>query len=84
MLQIQESKRQLTSLARVIVDELLGDFGNRNDLSNWFDREDTATTALVKKPNPRNTQNAAKLQELEIEIARYVESGTSLIYHNCS
>ncbi|GAB7340375.1 hypothetical protein MBLNU457_6819t1 [Dothideomycetes sp. NU457] len=61
---------QARHAARVIVDELLADFGNRNDLSNWFDREDTATTALVKKPNPRNIQNAAKLQELEVEIAR--------------
>ena len=74
----------LTSLARVIVDELLGDFGNRNDLSNWFDREDTAATALVKKPNPRNAQNAMKLQELETELARYVEFGTSLDYDHCS
>ena len=70
---------KLTILARVIVDELLGDFGNRNDLSNWFDREDTPATALIKKPNPRNVQNAVKLQELEAELLRYVDlfSGTS-------
>lgn len=41
-------------------------------MSNWFDREDTAPAVLVKKPNPRNVQNAAKLQELEAELARYV------------
>lgn len=72
---------KLTILARVIVDELLGDFGNRNDLSNWFDREDTATTALVKKPNPRNVQNAAKLQELEVEIGRCVIFAKRPDYH---
>lgn len=39
-------------------------------MSDWFNREDIAPTALVKKPNPRNVQNAAKLQELELEVKR--------------
>ncbi|KAK8215292.1 hypothetical protein M8818_001913 [Zalaria obscura] len=56
--------------ARAIQNELLNEFGSRNDMSNWFDREDTAPAVLVKKPNPRNVQNAAKLQELEAELAR--------------
>lgn len=61
--------------ARVVQEELLAEFANRSELSNWFDRpEDTTQTvsSLVKKPNPRNVQNAAKLAELEAEVARYV------------
>jgi len=60
-------------LARVIQDELLNEFGNRNDLSNWFDRQDSPPpAAVVRKSNPRNAQNALKLQELEAELTRYV------------
>lgn len=59
-------------LARVIQEELLNEFSARNNLSYWYDREDTAPTILVKKPNPRNIQNAEKLQQLEAELARYV------------
>ena len=57
----------------MVQEELLAEFASRNELSNWFDRpEDVATTvsSLVKKPNPRNVQNAAKLAELEAELAR--------------
>lgn len=60
------------SLARVIQEELLNEFGSKNELSSWFDREDVAPTVVVKKPNPRNIQNADKLQQLEAELARYV------------
>ncbi|KAI5206072.1 hypothetical protein E4T39_02730 [Aureobasidium subglaciale] len=56
--------------ARVIQEELLNEFSSRNNLSYWYDREDTAPTVLVKKPNPRNIQNAEKLQQLEVELAR--------------
>lgn len=56
--------------ARHIQEELLKDFNGKAEMSQWFNREDTAPTVLVKKPNPRNIQNAAKLQELELEIAR--------------
>ena len=66
-------------IARVIQCELLGEFSNRNELSNWFDRHDTPPTALTKKPNPRNEKNASKLQELEVELARYVFSGPSSV-----
>lgn len=58
--------------ARVIQEELLNEFSARNNLSYWYDREDTTPTVLVKKPNPRNIQNAEKLQQLEAELARYV------------
>ncbi|KAI5242258.1 hypothetical protein E4T43_04914 [Aureobasidium subglaciale] len=59
--------------ARVIQEELLNEFSSRNNLSYWYDREDTAPTVLVKKPNPRNIQNAEKLQQLEAELARLQE-----------
>lgn len=56
--------------ARVIQEELLNEFGTRNNLSYWYDREDTVPAVLVKKPNPRNIHNAEKLQQLEAELAR--------------
>ncbi|KAH0269538.1 P-loop containing nucleoside triphosphate hydrolase protein, partial [Aureobasidium melanogenum] len=59
--------------ARVIQEELLNEFSSRNNLSYWYDREDTTPTVLVKKPNPRNIQNAEKLQQLEAELARLQE-----------
>ena len=37
-------------------------------------QEDIAPAALLKKPNPRNVQNALKLQELELEAKRFVVS----------
>lgn len=58
------------NIARHIQEELLKDFNGRHEMSEWFNREDAPTTVLVKKQNPRNVQNAAKLQELEQEIAR--------------
>lgn len=61
-------------IARVIQEELLNEFSSRNNLSYWYDREDTTPTVLVKKPNPRNIQNVEKLQQLEAELARYVFS----------
>ncbi|TKX20592.1 putative Mis12-Mtw1 protein family protein [Elsinoe australis] len=63
---------QARHAARTIQDELLSAFASRNDLSNWFDRPDEATesVSLIKKPNPRNVQNVAKLAELEAELAR--------------
>lgn len=64
--------------ARVIQEELLSEFGSRNEMSSWFDREEAAPTVLVKKPNPRNIQNAEKLQQLEAELARYVEMNSTL------
>lgn len=60
------------SIARAIQEELLNAFSSRNNLSYWYDREDTTPIAVVKKPNPRNIQNAEKLQQLEAELARYV------------
>lgn len=59
--------------ARVIQEELLKDLANRSELSDWFGREETAPPAVVvKKPNPKNIQNAEKIKELEEQIRRFV------------
>ncbi|KAK7700090.1 hypothetical protein SLS57_012191 [Botryosphaeria dothidea] len=63
--------------ARAIQQELLNDFASKSEMSNWFDREDVEPTVLVKKPNPRNEQNAAKLEELEQEVKRLQEEKRS-------
>jgi kinetochore protein Mis13/DSN1 len=60
--------------ARSIIEDLLKDFLNKPEMSDWFSREDAGEpTAIVKKPNPRNAQNAARLQKLEEDIARLKE-----------
>ncbi|EFQ98463.1 Mis12-Mtw1 family protein [Nannizzia gypsea CBS 118893] len=65
--------------ARVIQEELLKDFGDRSDLSDWFSRPETTTPAVViKKPNPRNIQNAEKIKELEEHIRRLQAERQSL------
>ena len=41
-------------------------------MSDWFSRDEAPRPALVvKKPNPRNTENMAKIGELEERIKRY-------------
>ncbi|OJD30606.1 mis12-mtw1 family protein [Diplodia corticola] len=59
--------------ARAIQQELLNDFASKSEMSNWFDREDVEPAALVKKPNPRNLENATKLEQLEQEVKRLQE-----------
>jgi hypothetical protein len=61
--------------ARSIVEDLLKDFSNKSEMSDWFGREDNNDVenggiAIVKKPNPRNAANAARLVKLEEDIAR--------------
>ncbi|KAB8067418.1 Mis12-Mtw1 protein family-domain-containing protein [Aspergillus leporis] len=57
--------------ARVIQEELVKDFSSNSELSNWFAREDVNPPAVVvKKPNPKNVQNADKIKELEEQIQR--------------
>lgn len=54
-------------------EEILKEFGNRSEMSNWFNREETAQKAVVvKKPNPKNQQNEEKIKELEGQIQRFV------------
>lgn len=61
----------LLCVARAIQDELLTDFANKSELSDWFGREETDPPAVVvKKPNPKNVQNAGKIKELEEQIQR--------------
>ncbi|CBF83234.1 Mis12-Mtw1 family protein [Aspergillus nidulans FGSC A4] len=56
--------------ARVIQEELVKDFSSNSELSNWFSREDTAPTVVVKKANPKNLQNQDKIKELEEQIQK--------------
>ncbi|KAL4980795.1 Mis12-Mtw1 protein family-domain-containing protein [Aspergillus desertorum] len=56
--------------ARVIQEELVKDFASKSELSNWFSREDTAPTVVVKKANPKNVQNQDKIKELEEQIQK--------------
>ena len=68
-----QSKTDVNAIlaARAIQDELLKDFTNRSDMSDWFSRkEEVRPAVLVKQPNPRNVQNFTKLQELEAEVQR--------------
>ncbi|KAK2741121.1 hypothetical protein FQN57_005722 [Myotisia sp. PD_48] len=59
--------------ARVIQEELLQDFGDRPELSDWFGRQESCPPAVViKRPNPKNVQNAEKIVELEEHIRQYV------------
>ncbi|KAF4154199.1 hypothetical protein CNMCM6069_009550 [Aspergillus lentulus] len=65
--------------ARVIQEELLKDFSTNSELSNWFGREDVNPPAVVvKKPNPKNIQNADKIRELEEQIQRLQRERHSL------
>lgn len=59
--------------ARHISEEILKDFANKAEMSDWFSREDGPAeedVSVVKKPNPRNIRNAEKMKELEEEIAQ--------------
>lgn len=61
----------LTFPARQIQEEILREFSNNSELSNWFSREDINPPAVVvKKPNPRNVQNTDKIKELEEHIQK--------------
>ncbi|KAJ9410240.1 hypothetical protein DTO045G8_2233 [Paecilomyces variotii] len=65
--------------ARVIQEELLKDFANVSELSDWFGRQETEPPAVVvKKPNPKNIQNAEKIKELEEQIQRLQNERHSL------
>jgi kinetochore protein Mis13/DSN1 len=66
--------------ARHISEELLKDFANKAEMSDWFSREDGPAeddASVIKKPNPRNVRNAEKLKELEEEIQRLQEEKQS-------
>ncbi|KAH7399874.1 Mis12-Mtw1 protein family-domain-containing protein [Cadophora sp. MPI-SDFR-AT-0126] len=42
--------------ARMIQESLLKDFANKSEFSDWFNREESAPTKVVKMPNPRNIE----------------------------
>ncbi|KAF2190195.1 hypothetical protein K469DRAFT_699805 [Zopfia rhizophila CBS 207.26] len=65
--------------ARAIQQELIDDFSNKTELSDWFSREDTASASVVKKPNPQNVKNEATLQDLEEEVKRLEEEKSAWV-----
>ena len=69
---VQRFARLIGSAARVIQEELLKDFANRSEMSDWFGREDAPppVAPLPVRPNPKNIQNASKIEELEEQIKR--------------
>ncbi|KAI5300340.1 hypothetical protein KEM55_008104 [Ascosphaera atra] len=65
--------------ARAIQDEILKEFSNKSELSDWFTREETESPRIVvKKPNPKNIQNNEKIKELEVQIERLRKERESL------
>jgi kinetochore protein Mis13/DSN1 len=72
---------KLTIAARVIKESLLKDFGNKSEFSDWFNREETAPTKIVKKPNPRNGEIEDNLAGLEERIKRYSGPKTHSNFH---
>ncbi|KAK3370230.1 Mis12-Mtw1 protein family-domain-containing protein [Podospora didyma] len=59
--------------ARAIQDQLLKDFGSRSEFSDWFSREDAPKLPVVLKPNPKNIEHDAKIEEKEAKIKRLKE-----------
>ena len=72
---------KLTIVARVIKESLLRDFGNKSEFSDWFNREETAPTKIVKKPNPRNVEIEENLAGLEERIKRYGSDETHFNFY---
>jgi kinetochore protein Mis13/DSN1 len=60
--------------ARAIQDQLLKDFSQRSEFSDWFAREEVQEASrppAIVKPNPRNIEHDEKIIELEERIKRY-------------
>ncbi|KAL2204007.1 hypothetical protein CC79DRAFT_1336647 [Sarocladium strictum] len=62
-------------MARAIQDQLLKDFGNRSEFSDWFSRDDSAPAAkaTILKPNPLNHEMDEKMTQLSARIKRLQE-----------
>jgi kinetochore protein Mis13/DSN1 len=59
--------------ARMIKESLLKDFANKSEFSDWFNREESAPTKIIKKPNPRNVELEENLTGLEERIKLCVD-----------
>ena len=57
----------------MIQESLLKDFANKSEFSDWFNREESAPTKVIKTPNPRNIELEENLVGLEERIKLYVE-----------
>lgn len=55
--------------AREIQQQLLKDFSTKSEMSDWFSRKESTPPPRTPKPNPKNTSNLAKIEELEQQIA---------------
>jgi len=60
-------------IARVITEQILKDFGNKSEFSDWFNREEIVLpTKIIKQPNPKNVEAEQKVIELEARMKLYV------------
>lgn len=57
--------------ARHIQEQVLKEFSERSELSDWFARA-PGEKKVVVVPNPLNVGNAARVAELEERVKRYV------------
>jgi kinetochore protein Mis13/DSN1 len=69
---------RLINAARVIKESLLKDFAHKSEFSDWFSREESVPTRVIKKPNPRNIEIEENLAGIEARIRRYVNSCVTL------
>ncbi|KAL8707077.1 MAG: hypothetical protein Q9220_007827 [cf. Caloplaca sp. 1 TL-2023] len=63
--------RQAGKSSREIQQQLLKDFSNKSEMSDWFNRNQKEITPPPSKPqpNPKNVSNEAKIKDLEQQIA---------------
>ncbi|KAG0638844.1 Mis12-Mtw1 protein family-domain-containing protein [Tuber brumale] len=61
------------AVARIIEEEVLKDLLSNAELSSWFNRDDSQAPPVVKKPNPRNLDNLAKVEECEANLKKLRE-----------
>lgn len=66
---------QLTFTARAIQDQLLKEFANRSECSDWFSRDDEEPqrkAPVVLEENPRNKEHREKIEQLEAKVKRFL------------
>jgi kinetochore protein Mis13/DSN1 len=63
-------------IARAIQDQLLKEFANRSECSDWFARDDEVVperkAPVVLEENPRNKEHREKIEQLEAKVKRFV------------